>query len=390
MGRAAGLRSDRYMTRLRNLAFALTLCAACASGGVTDQPPVQTDDGLAYWPAADSNWRVARPQDVAMDRSRIDALVRRIRRGDIRSVHSLLIVRHGYLVTEQYFNGSSREDVHTMQSVSKSVTSLLVGIALDQHKISSVDESFLAQFPEYTDLQNLDDRKRAMKIRQVLTMTSGLDFFEQPYPGSPLDQLNRSSGDWLRLVLDRPMNDAPDGHWQYNSGAVIALGGMLYNRTGVTADQFAQQYLFQPIGVRTWSWFKGSPNGLPHMGGGLSVRAIDLARIGYLVLRHGRWRDQQIVSEQWLAESTRRTVTPQQFFQRQADYGYLWWLFPLNGQIGAASNGAYVITGSGAMGQWLFVDPRDDLVVVVTAGANGADTSAPLTFFLDDVLAAVL
>jgi len=125
------------------------------------------------------------------------------------------------------------------------------------------------------------------------------------------------------------------------------------------------------------------------MGGGLNLRAVDLARIGYLVLRHGRWNDQQIVSEQWLAESTRRSVTPQQFFQRQADYGYLWWLFPLNGQIGAASNDAYVITGSGAMGQWLFVDRRDDLVVVVTAGAAGADASAPLTLFFESILAAV-
>jgi CubicO group peptidase (beta-lactamase class C family) len=370
------------------LTISLPLASGCA-GRLNEPPPIKTDDGLAYWPT-DTGWRSARPQDVGMDRTRIEALVAGIRRGDVRSLHSLVVVRHGYLVTEQYFNGSSRADIHTLQSVSKSVTSLLVGIALDQQKLGSVDESFLAQFPEYTDLQNVDDRKRAMTIRQVLTMTSGLDFFEQPYPGSPLEQLNQSRNDWLRLILDRPMNDAPGGHWQYNSGAVIALGGMLFNRTALAADEFARRNLFEPIGISTFRWFKGSPNGLPHMGGGLDLRAVDLARIGYLVLRHGRWNDRQVVSEQWLAQSTLRAVTPMQFFPRQADYGYLWWLFPLNGQIGSSSGHAYVITGSGAMGQWLFIEPRSDLVVVVTAGASsGNDAARPLSLFFDEILAAV-
>ena len=306
-----------------------------------------------------------------MDASKLNTLVSRIRGRQIAELNGLVVVRRGYVVLEEYANGSSATDVHTMQSVTKSVTSLLMGIAIDQKKIPGVGSKALDFFPEYTDIRNVDDRKRAVTLASLLTMRSGINFYEDPYPGSPLQQLNDSRGDWLRMVFDQPMNAAPNELWQYNSGGVISLGGVIYNTTGIVADEFARQYLFEPIGVRVATWYKGNPNGLPHLGGGLNLRASDLARIGYLVLRKGKWEDKQIVSESWLRESTAHHVrNPRTFGSHPLDYGYLWWLLPLNN---VSSNGweTDIITASGARGQWLFVVPSLDLVVAATSNGAG-------------------
>ena len=363
---------------------------ACERGAVEAQPDtatVITDDGSAYWPAAE--WRTARPRDVGLDAKTMASLASRFRTGQLANLHGLVVVRHGYVVVDEYANGSSATHVHTLQSVTKSITSLLVGIAVDRG-LMQLGERLVDVFPEYPDLQHLDERKRSATIGDLLTMRSGIDFWESPYPGSPLQQLNDSRGDWVRMVLDRPMNGVPGERWQYNSGGVIVLGGAIYNRAGMAADEFARRYLFDPIGVTTATWARGNPNGIPHLGGGLSLRARDLARIGYLVLRKGRWGDSQVVSEAWLEQSTAPVVrAPRTFGSHATDYGYLWWPMPISG---AASSGwdHDVIAASGALGQWLFIVPKYDLVVVVTGNAQAfQDFIRPLDFLYSDILAAV-
>jgi len=349
---------------------------------------IVTDDGSTYWPAA--TWRTANPQDVGMDKSRLDDLAEKIRSRRIAELNGLVVIRHGYVVLEQYANGSSASQAHEMQSVTKSVTSLLVGIAIDQGKIPSVDGKVLSFFPEYTDIRNMDQRKQNVTIKSLLMMESGINFYEDPYEGSPLQQLNNSSGDWLRIVLDQPMNAAPGELWQYNSGGVISLGGVIYNTTHITADEFARQFLFSPLGITVASWFKGNPNGLPHMGGGLSLRASDLARIGYLVLRKGKWGDRQIVTESWIDESTRHHVhNPRTFGTHPTDYGYLWWLLPLDNRSGGSWD-TDIITASGAKGQWLFIVPKYDLVVAATSNGSGyTGYIDPVDFLYSSILPAI-
>jgi CubicO group peptidase (beta-lactamase class C family) len=321
-----------------------------------------------------------------MDQSKLDDLSSQIESHRISTLNGLVVVRHGYVVHEQYSNGSSENQLHEMQSVTKSVTSLLMGIAIDQGKIASVDAKALDFFPDYRDFKNLDDRKRAVTLKSLLTMQSGIDFYEEPYPGSPLEQLNNSRGDWLRIIFDQPMNAAPFERWQYNSGGVIGLGGVINRAAGVSADQFARQNLFEPIGINSFYWFSGNPNGLPHMGGGLSLRARDLARIGYLVLRKGKWGDRQIVSEQWLNESTMHHVRhPRTFGSHPLDYGYLWWLLPLDNQSSSGWDDD-IITASGAKGQWLFIVPKYDLVVAATSSGAFLD---PLNFLYSSILPAI-
>lgn len=130
-----------------------------------------------------------------------------------------------------------------------------------------------------------------------------MDFYEQPYDDSPLDQLNRSAGDWTKFILDRPMTGAPGNEWAYNSGAAILSGAVIREISGTNVDAFARTELFEPIGVRGETWFKSPFDGLPHCGGGLNLRTVDLARVGYLVLRGGAWGSRQIIPPAWLAAS---------------------------------------------------------------------------------------
>jgi CubicO group peptidase (beta-lactamase class C family) len=345
----------------------LVLLTACSvSVGPQPDPPIE-DDGLAYVPGAE--WRTASPSAAGFDADGFDDVVDGVRDGRYGAVTSVVVVRYGYVVAEQYV-GWQRGSAHTMQSVSKSITSLLFGMLQDRETSGdlALDRPVIEIFPRYPDIAGVDDRKRSLTLGHLLSMRTGMDFWEQPYPGSPLDQLNRSTGDWVKFILDRPMTSEPGTGWAYNSGATILTCGVLREVSGESPDAFARRELFAPIGVTGESWYRSPFDGLPHCGGGLSLKPLDLARIGYLVLRGGRWGDRQVVPQEWIEASTAPISRGSSliFSNYNSAYGYYWWLFP--GERGGADTD--VITASGAGGQWLFVVPRLDLVIAMTA-TNG-------------------
>lgn len=357
----------------------LVLAALLACQPATEAQELQQlpRDGATYWPSTE--WRRAEPTQVGLDQDRLNALVSRLESNAIPGLHSLVIVRHGYVAVERYFNSSSASAVHTMQSVSKSITSLVTGVAIDEGKLTTSSRVF-DLLPAYDTLVNGDERKRGVTVGHLLQMRSGINFHESPYVGSPLERLNTSQGDWVVHALGEPMNAAPGALWQYNSGGVIALAKAVQSATGVQFATYARQKLFAPIGVATESWSRSPFDGFPHTGGGLNLRAIDLARVGYLVLRNGMWNGTRIVSEAWLRESTRvHTANPRSLGGYGTDYGYLWWLMPAGEDT--------LITASGNMNQWLFVLPSQDLVIAVTGGSN--QTSVP-DFVYRDILPAIL
>jgi CubicO group peptidase (beta-lactamase class C family) len=357
------------MTRAWPL-LCLALCGcADAPTDVDTRVALVSDSGRVYVPEAE--WRTAPPAALGMDTARLRAVERGIDAGRYGALHGVVVIRFGYLALEEYYDWA-REQPHTMQSVTKSVASLLLGILAarpGQTAAADLDRPVLDVFGRYERIANVDERKRALTLRHLLTMRTGMDFWEQPYAGSPLEQLNRSTGDWTRFVLDRPMTGAPGEAWAYNSGAAILVGAVIREISGSNLDEFARRELFDPIGVRGESWYKSPFDGLPHAGGGLSLRAVDLARVGYLVLRRGRWGTREIVPAAWIEESAKPVSSgPPLFFSGFGSaYGWFWWLFPA--QRGEARLG--VIAASGAGGQWLFVVPERDLVVV-TIAANGA------------------
>lgn len=361
------------------LAFASIACRSSDPGEpVVEQLP---DSGAQYVPAV--AWRTASPASAGFDQGRFNTLKRDVSRGRYGTIDALVVVRYGFVELEQYQSCSPNQP-HTMQSVSKSVTSLLLGILSKNPTagLSTLDRPVLDVFRRYPSIANVDDRKRALTLRNLLTMRTGMDFYEQPYPGSPLDVLNRSSGDWTKYVLDRPMIGTPGTSWAYNSGAAIVMGGVIRELSGTNVDEFARHELFEPIGVTGEYWSKSPFDGLPHCGGGLFLKPMDLARVGYLVLRHGRWGDRQVVPESAIAASTAVDYRGSEliFSSFNSGYGYFWWLFPTR----RGGSDAGIITASGSGGQWLFVVPSLDLVVAVAA-TNGDG----LNLLYDGVLAAL-
>jgi CubicO group peptidase (beta-lactamase class C family) len=367
----------------------LACTSVCAGPPGEPRDPELGSDAASYWPT--DTWRTTNPDRVGIDEARLAGLVQRLRAGTIRDVHEIVIIRRGYLVADETFNGWSRDSIHTMQSVTKSVTSLAAGIAIARGDLAGVDQHVLDLFPSYGAIANVDDRKRSMTVRDLLTMRTGLDWSEQNYAGSPLETLNNSTSDWLRFVLDWPMREMPGTRWEYNSGGVILLGGAIGLAAHMNEADYVREHLFRPIGITGDKWIRGFPDLLPHSGGGLYIRTGDLARLGYLVLREGRWNDQQIVPGAWIRESTRLSVAhPRTFNQHATDYGYLWWVLPIDGVGGRERlRDEIIITAAGARGQWLFVVPRYDLVVAVTSDIVNGNEASALDFLYADVLPAM-
>lgn len=363
--------------------FRLPLLAACAlviaaalgaqPSRATSQPPPPT----AAWPRSE-------PETQGLDAARLARLTETLRQSrTYPDLHSLLIVRNGYLVVEEYFDGWSAERLHALQSVTKSFTSALVGIAIEQGVFRGVDERVLDFYADVDGIEHLDDRKRVLTIEDLLTMRSGTDYHERG-GNSPHDQLNRLPRGWDRFYLDRPMARAPGTVFQYDSGGVILLSSLLERRTGLHADAFAARYLFEPLGITEWRWFRNQ-EGHPHTGGGLSLRPRDMAKLGLLYLREGRWGDRQVVPASWVRTSTTRHVDLSG--RREVAYGYLWWIHRPDPD-GRGRQDIYA--AEGFRGQYIFVVPEHDMVVVVTAGTSRySDEVRPIDLLYEEILPSV-
>jgi CubicO group peptidase (beta-lactamase class C family) len=346
----------------------------------------------AIKPGQDSSsweWPVSTPGEQGLDQERLADLVRLIREGErYPRLHCLLIIRHGCLVVEEYFNNWKADEIHTLQSVSKSFTSALVGMAIAKGDFKGVDEKILDFFPDVKGIANLDERKASIRLKDLLTMRSGTDYNERGND-SPHWQLNRLERGWDKFYLDRPMLHPPGTHFLYDSGGVILLSAMLKNRTGMQAAEYAERFLFKPLGIQKNFW-ASNKEGQTHAGGGLALTARDTAKFGLLYLKNGRWGDLQVVPEEWVRESSQMHVE----FEAKGPkgpgaigYGYLWWiLFP-----DPRGNGRQDIYAAiGRFAQYIFIIPEHDMVVVVNGFTQpGADQNKPVQFLYDCILPAV-
>jgi CubicO group peptidase (beta-lactamase class C family) len=375
------------------LAFAATAFIACggsdgASGTSPDRAPDSTalpPDASTYFPGA--TWRTATPGQVGVPGSVLARVGQRLASRTWRGLDSFIVIRHGYLVHETYYGASSRDDVHSMQSVSKSVTSLVTGIASDMGSVE-VDATVLSVLPRYADASR-DPRLPRVTLRHLLQMRSGINFYEYPYPGSPLETLNTSRGDWVWIALEQPFNAEPGALWQYNSGGVIALGAAVASATGGPFYAYARERLFSPLGSAASTGSSRATTPGPH-GRRAHLRAIELAKLGYLVLKQGHWNGQQVVSSAWLARSTAPVTTrASPFGGVSVDYGYLWSMAPIDPALSTAELSNRVMIASGNMNQFLFVAPSLDLVVVNT-GATNESFGVTADFVLRELIPAMV
>ena len=357
----------------RGVCLLLAIVGALSTAAGCGKTPTSPSDELTPVPAS-ADWPVVSVSDARLDAARLSDLAMRIRRGDYGRITSLLVAREGSLAVEEYFDNFSRDQKHTMQSVTKSVTSLLIGRAIEQGHLR-VEDRVTQFFRSYEPIANLNSLKAALTVGDLLSMRSGLDWSEAVYEGSPLQQLNQCGCDWLRFVLDWPMRDVPGTRWEYISGNTILLGGVVGAASGRRLDLFANAELFEPLGMVQPIWARGQPDSLPHAGGGLYMRPRDMIKLGQLVLDDGRWRGQHVLSSAWVRQSTARVQPNAAVWSgRTFDYSYGWWV--------VGSSFGDIITAAGARGQWIFVVPNARLVVTMTGeNTDGLWVSGVTTLF---------
>jgi CubicO group peptidase (beta-lactamase class C family) len=328
------------------------------------QVPIETDDG----------WVTSSLREESVDPEKISELMRNILNGneEVKNVHSVLLVKNGKLVLEEYFYGNHRNGLHRIASDTKSVTSILVGIAVDRKLLYDLNQMLYDFFPEYKGTQWID-QKYEITLKHALTMTSGLDWDELTYPY--WDARNSSvkferSGSWIEYILNRETKESPGKTFTYNSGLSILLGEIIRKSTGMYADKFAEQYLFGPLGISEYDWLRHD-DGTIHSGGGLRLRPRDMAKIGYMMLKNGNWKGKQIVSQKWAQESTKAQVSAGLY-----GYGYQWW----SGKTIANNQIIDSYWARGLGGQFIFVFPVMDLVVVFNGKVRKNPGNAKRTF----------
>lgn len=322
-----------------------------------------------------------------------------IRAGKYSNIHSLLVLKSGKVVAEEYFQGEDERrgqplgtvrfhagTLHDLRSVTKSVTSALFGIAVASGAIPDIDAPVLSYFPEYKDLQT-DERKR-IRLRHVLSMSSGLEWDEDSRPyGDPLNSETAmdAARDRAWFVLSRPIVAAPGERFRYNGGDTLLLAAVIERATKMRLDEYAGKVLFRPLGIERFDWIK-YPDGTPIAASGLRLLPRDMAKFGVLYLSRGQWQGKQVVPEAWVKASTSpQTKISDRPFGFQ-NYGYQWWL-------GTARDDAHTpwIMAVGYGGQRIMLIPSLDLVMVLTAGMYGNRAQTDITFeiLLDGVLPAM-
>ena len=316
---------------------------------LSEQRMSQTPESIIYWPT--DGWRHSKPEQQGMDSEALAQTFDYIKERNI-NIHSIQLIRNGDMVLNAYFYPYQERSVHDLASVTKSITSIIIGIAIDKGFISSVNIPVTELFPDCKIL-NLEMNKRKLTIKNLLTMTSGYDCSYQGGERQLFDM--RKSNDWIQYMLDMPVQYEPGSQFSYCSGNFHLLAGIILKTTGLSPKEFTQKYLFNSLGIKEVIW-PTDPNGINFGWGDLHLLPTDMAKIGYLFLKNGKWENKQIVSSHWVHQSTQKHSRPSD----NEYYGFGWWIRP------TPDPGIYEALGRD--GQRIIVWPAKNIVVVFTGG----------------------
>jgi CubicO group peptidase (beta-lactamase class C family) len=286
---------------------------------------------------------------VGIDSLKLLDLVKDINDEKFINVHSVLISKNNNLVFEEYFNGNTKETKHQLRSAAKSFTSALIGIAIDKKLLKNSDARVLDLFNSYPFIKKWNKRKDRLKVKHLLTMTAGLDCGNIMNANSNCGLKVYQQRDPVKYLLDLPMKHEPGEHFAYHDGITFLLSGIIGNSAKIPASEFKEKYLYSPLGI-----IKDS------ITSGISSRGM--MKFGLLYLNRGIWNGKRIISREWIDESTSVHVkNPNNYMD---GYGYYWWhkTFELDNRAFKT----YFAAGNG--GQYIFILPEENLVVVLTGG----------------------
>jgi CubicO group peptidase (beta-lactamase class C family) len=379
-------------------------------------PVMAVSAGAAQAPWPTSGWPVSTPELRGLPAGSFTSLTRRIRAGEFGYVDRMVVIYDGWLIVNERFahdyraisrdkrspigcgEGACSEpddshqynylhpewhpfyqgrSIHTLQSVTKSVTSALIGVAIQRGEISGVRAGLISFLDGY-DLSHADPRLRRVTLADLLTMRSGIEWHETD---RPLDETNTAvqlerSPDWIRFTLEQPMEADPGRKWVANSGASQLLSQVIRQATGRHADEYADAHLFRPLGIRDWYW-KKTPTGHPDTQGGLYLDAEQLAKIGWLYVNDGVWDGQRILPEGWVRESVRKHV--ENAGARGVGYGYQWW------RVDWRNTEIWASFGYG--GQMMLIVPAHRILAVINSWNVFGNQTEPI---LDALTAALI
>ena len=354
--------------------FLIVITLFCSKDPISPEPenygvPQQLDDG----------WEIASLFSQGLDSIKIANLASEIRSGNHKKVHSLLIVRNGYLIFEDYYYGNGVDKAHEIRSASKSYMSTLVGIALNNGFIHSLDQKMMDFFPEY-QTPNLDSTKYQITIKHLLQMRSGLTD----------DDSYTESENWIKYITELPLGTNPGEQWYYATSGTHLLSGIITKATGKSCLDFAEEYLFEPLNISIDNWTQ-DPQSYYSGGNHMVFTSRDMVRFGLLYLNNGKFNGKQIISSQWITETLQpysNTGWGWGSDFEEGGYGYLWYIGKMN------QYQVYFAAGHG--GQFILNVPKLNMVIVTTAewwlmdGPAWIQMQTILSFISNNILTAVV
>ncbi|OUT95930.1 MAG: hypothetical protein CBB92_10960 [Flammeovirgaceae bacterium TMED32] len=326
--------------------FLLLLFGSCVYTNENLEPDQQT-------------WNYALPNQFSLIDNDFLNLNEAILNDEYRNIHALVIIKNDQLIFENYYLDQQREDLNNIDNATNILASIAIGMAIDDGYLISIETPIADLLPEYENELSNDSLKKTITIRQLLTHRSGLSWDEIVSENDLEEMMN--SNDWVKNLLKKPLDAIPGRRYNFNSGASMILSKIIQNLTNETLSSYIDRRLFKALEIDGWLWTT-DPSGTTNATNGLYLTQLDFTKIGYLLLKNGVWKNQVILSDDWIHESTNVQHQPSYFYS----LGYLWFQFTEE-EGNAPYNSELTFYIPGQTGYHLYINPEENLIVSVGA-----------------------
>jgi CubicO group peptidase (beta-lactamase class C family) len=307
-----------------------------------------------------SGWQISKD---SYDKKKIEELNLKIAENLFKDITSIVVIKNGELLIEEYFNGATRDSLNDTRSVGKSFASAMMGIAINDGYIKGENQT-LKDFYDLGKFANYSPKKDSVTIKSLLTMSSGFDGNDDNEDSPGNEEKMYPTSDWVKFALDLPMDNTKEvgEKWCYFTAGVVVLGDILHKSVPAGLEKYADKKLFKPLGIEKYQW-QYTPQKMANTAGGLRMTSLDFAKFGQLYKNGGLWNGKQIIPRNWVESSSTKHLTLP--YEGVGNYGYLFWISTYN--VNGNQYEAFYSSGNG--GNKIFIFKDQPLVVVITATA---------------------